>query len=64
MRRTQSLNNYKISENRSSMEMKTPDWDTKHTRIARKLEKHLEAPKLKVYTSYSKYMKTLHAKTS
>lgn len=41
-----------------------PTWATKHTKIAKKLEKHLEEAKPKVYTSYSNYMKKLHAKTS
>ena len=40
------------------------EWGTKHTRIAKKLEKHLEKEKPKEYPSYIKYMKVLHAKTS
>ncbi len=64
MKETQPLNKYKISKNRVNMGMKEPKWDTKHTRIAKRLEQHLEVPKPKVYTSYSKYMKNLHAKTS
>ena len=39
-------------------------WGTRHTKIAEKIEDHLEKEKPKVYPSYSKYMKTLHAKTS
>jgi len=46
------------------MGMKTPKWEARHARIAKKLEKHLELQNPKVYTSYSKYMKSLHAKTS
>jgi len=44
--------------------MSTLEWKTKHTKIAKRLEKHLEKEKPKVYPSYSKYMKVLHAKTS
>lgn len=44
--------------------MTKPEWGTRHTRIARRLEEHLKAEKPKVYPSYSKYMKVLHAKTS
>ena len=40
------------------------EWKTRHTQIAKKLEKHLEREQPKVYTSYSKYMKVLRAKTS
>lgn len=64
MTQTKSLNNYKILKGRTSMKTKTPEWGTKHTQIAKKLEGHFESPKQKMYTSYSNYMKVLHAKTS
>jgi len=46
------------------MGRKTPKWEARHARIAKKLEKHLQLQKPKVYTSYSEYMKSLHARTS